>query len=125
MPSSHPHNVSAITSSQPAAHQQPKPPDAVLAEAELQWIFSEDELLRAPSIVDGMSPEAEKEIRSKGVNFITQVGIMLKLPQVTLSTAAIFFNRFLMRRSLQAKEGYKPLHHYVRNGSCAASGQRR
>jgi len=61
-----------------------------------------------------MSPEAEKEIRSKGVNFITQVGIMLKLPQVTLSTAAIFFNRFLMRRSLQPKDGYKPLHHYVR-----------
>lgn len=51
-------------------------------------------------------------MRRKGVNFILQVGMMLKLPQMTLSTAAVFFHRFLMRRSLVAKDGYRPLHHY-------------
>lgn len=89
------------------------PPPAV-AQAELQWIFTEDELLQAPSIVDGMSPEEELTLRKKGVNFILQVGMMLKLPQTTLSTAAVFFNRYLMRMSLKARPGYKPLHHYVR-----------
>lgn len=62
-----------------------------------------------------MSAEEEREMRAKGLNFIMQVGIMLKLPQLTLSTAGIFFNRFLMRHSLVNKGGDspKPLHHYV------------
>jgi protein BUR2 len=85
----------------------------VVAE-EQQWIFTEEELLQTPSILAGMSPEEEKQIRYKGVNFILQVGMMLKLPQTTMSTAAVFFNRFLMRNSLKAAPGYKPLHHYVR-----------
>jgi protein BUR2 len=88
-------------------------PIDVLAEAEQQWIFTEEELLRAPSIVDGMAPDEERSLRQKGNNFITQVGIMLKLPQTTLSTAAVFFNRFLMRRSLVSTATYKALHQYV------------
>ena len=89
-------------------------PTDVLAEAERQWIYTEEELLQTPSILDGMKPEEERQMRSKGTNFITQVGIMLKLPQTTLCSASIFFNRFLMRHSLVKKEGQKYLHHYVR-----------
>ena len=100
--------------SQPAARQRPRSPERVLAEAEEQWIFDEEELARTPSIQDGMSAEKEKEIRAKGTNFIRQVGIMLKLPELTLSTAAIFFNRYLMRMTLVDKPGKKALHHYVR-----------
>ena len=90
-----------------------KDPAEVLAEAEQQWMYSEEDLLHTPSILDGMPPDEERQLRSKGTNFITQVGIMLKLPQTTLCTASIFFNRFLMRQSLVKKEGHKPLHHYV------------
>jgi len=61
-----------------------------------------------------MSQEKEKETRAKGINFIRQVGIMLKLPEITLSTAAIFFNRYLMRMSLVDRPDQKALHHYVR-----------
>jgi len=103
-----------ISSSQPAARQRPKSPERVLAEAEEQWIFDEEELARTPSIQDGMSSEKEKEMRAKGINFIRQVGIMLKIPELTLSTAAIFFNRYLMRMTLVDKPGKKALHHYVR-----------
>ena len=60
-----------------------------------------------------MLPEKERELRAKGVSFIRQVGIMLKLPELTLSTAAIFFHRFLMRVTLMDKPGAKALHHYV------------
>ncbi|KAF2096978.1 cyclin-like protein [Rhizodiscina lignyota] len=98
--------------SQPAAREPAKDPVDVLAEAEQQWLFTEDELLRSPSIIDGMKPEEEIGVRGKGVNFILQVGIMLRLPQITLSAAAVFFNRYLMRRSLVEKKDYKPLHHY-------------
>lgn len=60
-----------------------------------------------------MTQADEQEIRVKGVNFIVQVGIMLKLPQLTLSTAAIFFQRFLMRASLRKeRNGIPKLHHY-------------
>lgn len=96
--------------------EPPRPPPPAVVEAEQQWIFTEEELLHTPSIVDGMSPEEERTLRKKGVNFILQVGMMLKLPQTTLSTAAIFFNRFLMRNSLRARPGHKPLHHYVSCG---------
>lgn len=61
-----------------------------------------------------MPPAKEKEVRTKGINFIRQVGIMMKLPELTLSTASIFFNRYLMRMSLVDKPGLKALHHYVR-----------
>lgn len=99
--------------SQPAARQRPKSPDSVLAEAEAQWLFTEEELAHTPSIQDGMSAEKEKEVRTKGINFVRQVGVMLKLPELTLSTAAIFFNRFLMRMTLVDRPNAKALHHYT------------
>ena len=49
--------------------------------------------------------------RQKGVNFITQVGIMLKLPQLTLATASIYLHRFFMRHAM-AHNNKTGLHHY-------------
>ncbi|QIW94863.1 hypothetical protein AMS68_000381 [Peltaster fructicola] len=85
---------------------------------ENQWIFSEAELANTPSIQDGLPPEEEAAQRAKGVNFILQVGILLSLPQLTLSTACIFFQRFLMRASLQkARDGIPKLHPYQSAGT--------
>jgi protein BUR2 len=106
-------NISAGHGRTPSTFEKSKDPIDVLAETEQQWLYTEEELLWSPSIVEGMPPEEERILRSKGVNFIIQVGIMLKLPQTTISTAAVFFNRFVMRHSLVPREGYKPLHHYV------------
>lgn len=108
-----PSNTNHLPPSHPATRQRPKSPNRVLAEAEAQWVFSEAELANTPSIQDGMTQAEEKEMRGKGVNFIVQVGIMLKLPQLTLSTAAVFFQRFLMRASLKKERaGIPKLHHY-------------
>ena len=108
-----PSDTKHLPPSHPAARQPPKSPNRVLAEAEAQWIFTDAELANTPSIQDGMSQAEEREIRAKGVNFIVQVGIMLKLPQLTLSTAAVFFQRFLMRASLKKeRNGIPKLHHY-------------
>ncbi|KAK4953510.1 hypothetical protein LTR66_013628 [Elasticomyces elasticus] len=109
---SHSSYSAPLPSSQPAARHRPRSPTDVLAEAEAQWIYTEEELAHTPSVQDGMAPEKERELRWKGVNFIQQVGIMLKLPQLTLSTAAVFFNRYLMRHSLVDAPGMKALHHY-------------
>ncbi|KAH0555912.1 hypothetical protein GP486_006145 [Trichoglossum hirsutum] len=98
----------------------PASSNSVSAPAGSQWLFSEEELSRTPSILDGMPAEQERENRSKGANFITQVGIMLKLPQLTLATASVFLHRFYMRYSMVEKEGRPAFHYYVCNPPCPA-----
>ncbi|TKA71760.1 hypothetical protein B0A55_08588 [Friedmanniomyces simplex] len=108
-----PSKTDHLPSSHPAHRQRPKSPNRVLAEAEAQWIFTDAELTNTPTIQDGMPVAEERETRAKGINFIVSVGVMLKLPQITLSTAAIFFQRYLMRGSLKKARGDMPkLHHY-------------
>ncbi|KAL8730813.1 MAG: hypothetical protein Q9181_004528 [Wetmoreana brouardii] len=86
--------------------EPPALPDEILMMAESQWIFDENELLRTPSILEGTPPEKERENRGKGVNFIFQVGMMLRLPQVTLATASVLLHRFFMRHSMNAFHYY-------------------
>ena len=87
-------------------------PNDLLLLAESQWLFTEAELLRTPSVLDGMPPEKESENRGKGVNFILQVGIMLKLPQITLATASVFLHRFFMRHSMVDLPNRSGFHYY-------------
>ncbi|KAL8843299.1 MAG: hypothetical protein Q9170_000157 [Blastenia crenularia] len=93
-------------------HDPPAFPSEVLQIAESQWIFTESELLRTPSILEGLSSEKERENRGKGVNFIFQVGIMLKLPQVTLATASVLLHRFFVRHSMVDAPGRPGFHYY-------------
>ena len=93
-------------------------PNEILLIAESQWLFNETELLRTPSVLAGLSPAKERENRAKGVNFILQVGIMLKLPQITLATASVFLHRFFMRYSMVEEKPPNggtprpPMHYY-------------
>ncbi|KIW10357.1 hypothetical protein PV08_11319 [Exophiala spinifera] len=102
----------------PGFHKMPRPDaspsfatNPVIERTQSQWLFSPDELLLSPSIVEGMPVAQELANRQKGVNFITQVGIMLKLPQLTLATASVYLHRFFMRHAMV--QSNKPgLHHY-------------
>jgi protein BUR2 len=87
-------------------------PSSSNSEWESQWLFTEEELLQTPSVLDGISPETEREQRSKGCNFITQLGIQLKLPQLTLATASTYLHRFYMQNSLKR-------HHYYETAATA------
>ncbi|KAL2827004.1 hypothetical protein BDW59DRAFT_171553 [Aspergillus cavernicola] len=89
-----------MASHPPGNRAAPAQSNPVLLASQEQWLFTDEELTRAPSQLDGMKMEQEHVNRSKGVNFITQVGIMLKLPQLTLSTAAVYFHRYFMRFSM-------------------------
>ncbi|KAI8578882.1 hypothetical protein K450DRAFT_244953 [Umbelopsis ramanniana AG] len=67
-----------------------------------QWYYRKEALSNTPSItIDGFSVKKEKEDRAKGCNFIQSVGMTLKLPQITIATAMVFFHRFFMRKSLK------------------------
>ena len=97
----------------PPARPVPSPSNPVLLAAQAQWLFTDEELTRTPSQLDGMKFEEEHTSRSKGVNFITQVGIMLKLPQLTIATAAVFLHRFFMRFSMVDLPGRRGMHPYA------------
>lgn len=78
--------------------------------ANAQWLFSGSEIANSPSVAAGLTPAEERARRAKGVNFIVQAGMLLKVPQVTLGSAAVFFQRFYMRVGMVGERG---VHHYV------------
>ena len=86
--------------------------NTIIERDQSQWIFTPAEMSRTPSVLEGMSPAQEMANRQKGVNFITQVGIMLKLPQLTLATASVYLHRFFMRHGMQQQSNKAGLHHY-------------
>ena len=104
--------------SSPTDSQQAALPAEILLLAESQWLFTDEELLRTPSVLDGLSPQKERENRAKGVNFILQAGIMLKLPQITLATASVFLHRFYMRHPMGDGTDHKGFHYYPIAATC-------
>lgn len=100
------------TAASPADTSRQTPTPFMASSTDSQWLFTEAELLRTPSILDGLPPEKERENRAKGVNFIIQAGIMLKLPQITLATASVFLHRFFMRHSMSNLPSRPGFHYY-------------
>ncbi|KAI7861229.1 cyclin-like protein, partial [Spinellus fusiger] len=66
-----------------------------------QWLFTKEELLDTPSILDGVTHEQEQMDRTKGCHYLLAVGAKLNLPQLVLVTATTFFHRFFMRQSIR------------------------
>ena len=97
----------------PSVDTVPFASNEVLLRAQAKWLFTPAELSQTPSIVDGLSLAQEHANRSKGVGFITQVGILLKLPQLTLATASVYLHRFYMRHSMVDLPSRPGLHHYA------------
>ncbi|KAL8746379.1 MAG: hypothetical protein Q9190_001588 [Brigantiaea leucoxantha] len=88
------------------------PFDAPFQPTKSQWLFTDAEMMQTPSILDGMPPEKERENRGKAINFIIQVGIMLKLPQITVATASVLLHRFFMRYSMVQTPNRVSYHYY-------------
>ncbi|OAF62201.1 hypothetical protein VC83_01194 [Pseudogymnoascus destructans] len=97
----------------PPPHPSPSPPPLTASTpttmANAQWLFSASEIANSPSVAAGLTPAEERARRAKGVNFIVQAGMLLKVPQVTLGSAAVFFQRFYMRVGMVGERG---VHHY-------------
>jgi protein BUR2 len=88
-------------------------PNELILLAESHWLFPSSALEHTPSVMAGLTPMKERENRAKGVHFVTQVGIMLKLPQTTLTTASVFLHRFFMRQSMiDDRATGRPSFHY-------------
>jgi len=65
------------------------------------WFFTKEELQNTPSRRDGVSEAAEMQQRRKTCAFISDAGQKLRLPQLTIATAIVFFHRFFIRQSFK------------------------
>ncbi|XP_060187300.1 cyclin-T1-3-like [Lycium barbarum] len=65
-----------------------------------RWYFTTEEIENhSPSTRDGIDYEKESHLRKLYCSFLQELGIELKVPQVTIATAMMFCHRFYMRQS--------------------------
>nr|KYP51905.1 Cyclin-T1-5 [Cajanus cajan] len=75
-------------------HSQEKPEDGS------RWYFSRKEIEEySPSKQDGIDLKKETYLRKSYCTFLQDLGMRLKVPQVTIATAIIFCHRFFLRQS--------------------------
>lgn len=65
------------------------------------WYFTKEELAGSPSSRDGVSKAHEQHYRETTCSHIRDVGMKLKIPQLTIATAIVFFHRFFARQSFR------------------------
>lgn len=58
-----------------------------------------DKLSPTPAMQDGLTLEAESDLRILGCELIQAAGILLRLPQVAMATAQVLFQRFFFSKS--------------------------
>ncbi|KAG5595524.1 hypothetical protein H5410_036756 [Solanum commersonii] len=65
-----------------------------------RWYFTTEEIEdHSPSRRDGIDYEKESHLRKLYCSFLQELGIELKVPQVTIATAMMLCHRFYMRQS--------------------------
>ena len=64
------------------------------------FILRPIELEDSPSRRDGVSEEAEGQLRLYGCEIIQEGGCLLKLPQVVMATGQVLFHRFFCKQSM-------------------------
>ncbi|KAJ7948930.1 Cyclin T1 [Quillaja saponaria] len=65
-----------------------------------RWYFSRKEIEeKSPSRRDGIDLKKEAYLRKSYCTFLQDLGMRLKVPQVTIATAMIFCHRFFLRQS--------------------------
>lgn len=68
----------------------------------LNTLATLDQYLHSPSREDGVPRELEEELRCYGCQLIQQAGVLMELPQRTMATAQVLFQRFWFVSSMRA-----------------------
>nr|GEU49771.1 hypothetical protein [Tanacetum cinerariifolium] len=77
-----------------------KQSDSTVVKSGGRWYFSRKEIEeRSPSRSDGIDLKKETYLRKSYCTFLQDLGMRLKVPQVTIATAIIFCHRFFIRQS--------------------------
>eukprot|EP00249_Psilotum_nudum_P021564 c28154_g2_i2 orf=529-2946(-) len=71
------------------------------------WYFTREEIERnSPSRKDGIDLKKEAYLRKSYCTFLQDLGMRLKVPQVTIATAMVFCHRFFLRQSHHRNDRY-------------------
>ncbi|CAK9874604.1 unnamed protein product [Sphagnum jensenii] len=71
------------------------------------WYFSREEIEKnSPSRKDGIDLKKETYFRKSYCTFLQDLGMRLKVPQVTIATAILFCHRFFLRQSHHRNDRY-------------------
>ena len=70
------------------------------------WLLSQRALLSCPSIEKGMEFEEVERLSAKSADFIQRAGMDLRLPQMTIATALIFFHRHFTVKSFASTDHF-------------------
>ncbi|CAK9256981.1 unnamed protein product [Sphagnum jensenii] len=71
------------------------------------WYFSREEIEKnSPSRKDGIDLKKETYFRKSYCTFLQDLGMRLKVPQVTIATAIVFCHRFFLRQSHHKNDRY-------------------
>lgn len=65
-----------------------------------KWYFSKEEIENSPSRKDGIDPKSESQLRKLYCSFLHEIGVKLKVPQLTIASAMVLCHQFFMRQSL-------------------------
>lgn len=72
-----------------------------LSGSETSWYFTKEQLSQTASKAHGMSMKIIEKQRRDGCKFIQSVGEMMKMPQLVIATAIVFFQRFYLYHSFK------------------------
>lgn len=89
-------------------HQQPPPLSHLNASSSMRaqtpdenpWLFTAEEVKETPSRLQDVPESVEKLVVAKSARFIQECGNELHVPQLTISVATKFFQRFFMLESM-------------------------
>ena len=70
------------------------------------WLLSQRALLSCPSVEAGMEFEEIERLSAKSADFIQRAGMELRLPQMTIATALIFFHRHFTVKSFASTDHF-------------------
>lgn len=88
-----------MSSERSSASQWLKPED-VETPYDSPWLFTEEEVAETPSRLQDVPAHVEARVLSKSAKFIQDCGRALRVPQLTISVAIKFFQRFFMLESM-------------------------
>ncbi|KAI5712691.1 cyclin-L1 isoform X2 [Diaphorina citri] len=86
-------------SHKPESLKAPPKPYGKIALSLSNCLLPEEKLNPTPSMLDGLDPEVETDLRIIGCELIQTAGILLKLPQVAMATGQVLFQRFYYSKS--------------------------
>lgn len=86
--------------SRPQLVQTNIPSEFVQTPEDNPWLFTAEEVTETPSRLEGVPEHVEKHVVAKSAKFIQECGRELNVPQLTISVAIKFFQRFYMLESM-------------------------